>query len=72
MKRSGAIITFSNPPVRHINGRGQSERRCNMRVAEVIVVGEKKDKDDPRLKEIVRKHMKACNDELRRHYPMSS
>lgn len=43
-----------------------------MRVAKVVVVGEKDNKDDRRVTEIVRKHMKACNDELRQLYPISS
>jgi hypothetical protein len=43
-----------------------------MRVAEVVVVGENGNKDDPKAREIVRKHMKACNDELRKLYPISS
>ena len=42
-----------------------------MRIVEVIVVGEKENKDDPKVQEIVRKHMKACNDELRKRYPIS-
>ena len=42
-----------------------------MRAVSITVVGETENKDDPRVKEIVRKYLRMCNDELRETFPVT-